>query len=283
MIGTNLTETYRALATIRQFEEHLMVLHGEGLIQGSMHLCCGQEAIPVGACRALEERDALTVTYRGHGWAVARGIQLADLFAELMGRESPLCGGRGGSAYLCSPQFGLLVENSIVGGGAPIATGAALAARFDGSGAVSLLSIGDGAMNQGAVHEALNFAAVYDLPLVLVVENNLYSEMTPISAMVRVERLADRASAYGLPGVTIDGNDAAVVHKSVAAAVDRARSGGGPTIIEAMTERIVGHYSADAQQYRPEGEVEAARTREPLVRLRAAAGPEGRPIWTGST
>ncbi len=130
-------------------------------------------------------------------------------------------------------------------------------------------------MNQGAVHEALNFAAVYDLPLVLVVENNLYSEMTPISAMVRVERLADRASAYGLPGVTIDGNDAAVVHESVAEAVERARSGGGPTIIEAMTERIVGHYSADAQQYRPEGEVEAARTREPLVRLRAAAGPEG--------
>lgn len=138
-----------------------------------MHLCCGQEAIPTGACQALEESDALTATYRGHGWAIARGIPLAHLFAEIMGRDSPLCGGRAGSAYIFAADKGFLGENSIVGAGLPIAAGAALAASFDGSGAVSLCSIGDGAMNQGAVHEALNFAVYRKLPLIAVCENNV--------------------------------------------------------------------------------------------------------------
>ncbi len=262
-------ETYRSLAIIRRFEERLLELREEGLIQGSMHLCNGQEAIPVGACRALQEKDALTATYRGHGWAIARGVPLAHLFAELMGRDSPLCGGRGGSAYFTAPEYGFLGENSIVGGGLPIAGGAALAARFDGSGSVSLCSIGDGATNQGNVHEAWNFAAAYDLPLVTVIENNRYSEMTPIQAMVRVKQLADRAAAYGMPGVTVDGNDVDAVCSAVTEAVDRAREGGGPSIIEAMTERIVGHYTGDVQHYRPAGEIEDAKSREPLVRLRA--------------
>ena len=268
-------ETYRALATIRRFEERLLELRSEGFIQGSMHLCNGQEAIPVGACRVLEPRDAVTVTYRGHGWAIARGVPLAHLFAEMMGRDSPLCGGRGGSAYFCAPEFGFMGENSIVGAGAPIAGGAALAARHDASGAISLLSIGDGATNQGNVHEALNFAAVYDLPLVVVIENNVYSEMTPIRDMVRVERLATRATAYGIPGTTIDGNDVDTVREATAQAVNRARGGGGPTIIEAMTERIVGHYSGDMQRYRPAGEVEEAQGREPMARLRVRAEAEG--------
>ena len=229
----------------------------------------------MGACRALTPRDALTVTYRGHGWAIARGIPLSHLFAELMGRDSPLCGGRGGSPFFSAAQYGLLGENAIVGGGAPMALGAALAARFDGSGAVSLLSIGDGALNQGAVHESLNFSAVYSVPLVIVVENNRYSEMTPIQDMVRVDELSQRAAAYGMPGVTIDGNDADVVYDAVAAAVERARGGLGPTLIEAMTERIVGHYSGDLQHYRPRGEVKSAKTREPLTRLRVRGGDLG--------
>jgi TPP-dependent pyruvate/acetoin dehydrogenase alpha subunit len=239
-----------------------------------MHLCSGQEAIPVGACRALEARDALTVTYRGHGWAIARGLPLAQLFAALMGRDSALCGGRGGSAYFSSAEHGFLGENSIVGAGVPIAAGAALAARHDGSGAVSLVSIGDGAMNQGSVHEALNFAAVFKLPLVVVLENNLYSELTPIAGMIPTETLVERAAAYGMPGTRVDGNQPDEVEAATREAVARARSGAGPTLIEALTERLVGHYDLDPQHYRPKGEIEAATEREPLVRLRARLGAE---------
>jgi len=269
-----LPDTYLAIATIRRFEERSVELKAQGLIQGSMHLCSGQEAIPVGACAALEARDALTVTYRGHGWAIARGVPLADLFAELMGRDSPLCGGRGGSAYLSSAEHGLLGENSIVGAGMPIAAGAALASSFSGDGAVSLVSIGDGAMNQGSVHEALNFAAVYRLPLVVVLENNVYSELTPIAAMIPTETLVERAPAYGMPGVRVDGNEVAEVEVAVREAVARSRAGGGPSLIEAMTERLVGHYDLDPQHYRPKGELERALEREPLARLGRRLGPE---------
>ncbi len=266
--------TYREIAVIRQFEESLPELKAQGKIEGSLHLCCGQEAIPVGACRSLEASDSLVVTYRGHGWAIARGLPLVHLYAELMGRDSPLCGGRGGSAYLSSKEHGLLGENSIVGAGVPIAAGAALASNFDGSGEVALCSIGDGAMNQGAVHEALNFAAVMDLPLVIVIENNVYSELTPIAAMIRTETLAERAPAYGIPSDRVDGNEADEVEAAVRVAVDRARDGGGPSIVEALTERIVGHYDLDPQHYRPRGEIEAAIEREPLTRLRDRIGTE---------
>src|ERR1700680_1189395 len=168
MTPLSLDDTYRAVATIRAFEERCMELKIAGEIPGSIHLCNGQEAIPVGACRTLEARDAVTATYRGHGWAIARGLPIGDLFAELLGRDSPLCGGRAGSPFFSSAPHGFLGENSIVGGGVPMAVGAALAALHDGSGAVSIVSIGDGALSQGAVHEALNFAAVYSLPLVAV-------------------------------------------------------------------------------------------------------------------
>jgi TPP-dependent pyruvate/acetoin dehydrogenase alpha subunit len=267
-------ETYLALATVRQFEERCVALKQEGLVEGSMHLCCGQEAIPVGACRALESKDALVVTYRGHGWVIARGVPLADLFAEIMGRDSPLCGGRGGSAYLSAPDHGLLGENSIVAAGLPIAVGSALAARFDGSGAVTLCSVGDGALNQGGAHEALNLAGVMRLPVVIVVENNLYSELTPVASMIATETLAERAAIYGMPGERVDGNDPDAVETAVRAAVDRARRGDGPSLVEAMTERLVGHYDLDPQHYRPSGEIERAREREPLARLRARLGDE---------
>lgn len=270
---TDSDTTYRDICTIRRFEERLVELKRGGLIQGSLHLCLGQEAIPVGACRALEERDALTVTYRGHGWAIARGVPLADLVAEITGRESPLCGGRAGSAYLSSPDHGLLGENSIVAAGVPIAAGAALAARFAGDGAVSLASIGDGAMNQGAAHETLNMAAVMALPLVLVIENNGWAELTPASAMVPTATLAERAAAYGMPGERIDGDDADAVEAAVAAAVARARAGDGPSLIEAMTHRLGGHYDLDAQHYRPAEDLARAQADEPLARLRARLDP----------
>lgn len=271
----SIEETYRSIALIRAFEDRAMELKTAGEIPGSIHLCSGQEAIPVGACRELEARDAVSATYRGHGWAIARGIPPADIFAELLGRESPLCGGRAGSPYFSSARHGFLGENSIVGAGVPIAMGAALAARHDGSGAVSIVSIGDGALSQGAAHEALNFAAVFALPLVVVVENNRYSEMTPISAMVRINPLARRADGYGIPSATVDGNDVDAVQAAVREAVERARQGEGPTLVEALTERLVGHYSGDLQQYRPSGEVAAASEREPLARLRSSAGARG--------
>ncbi|MEW2475741.1 MULTISPECIES: thiamine pyrophosphate-dependent dehydrogenase E1 component subunit alpha [Micromonospora] len=266
-----LPDDYRAMARIRRFEERLTALKDAGEIPGSIHLCNGQEAIPVGAARTLRDGDYVTATYRGHGWALARGVDMTGLFAEMMGRDSAVNGGRAASPYLSDPGRWFVGENSIVGAGVPIATGAALTAQRTGSRAVSVVSIGDGAMNQGNVHEALNMAAVLDLPLVLVVENNVYSEMSRIEDMVRVRQLAERAAGYGIPGRVVDGNDPDAVAEAVGEAVTRAREGSGPSIVEAMTERLVGHYSGDVQHYRPAGEVAAAREREPLARIRAAA------------
>jgi TPP-dependent pyruvate/acetoin dehydrogenase alpha subunit len=259
------------ITRIRLFEERVRELRVKGLIVGSVHLCIGQEAIPVGATHAIDLRvDPVFATYRGHGWAIACGASLEALFAELLGRTTGTNGGRAGSAYLSDPDHGFYGENSIVGGGVPIATGAAIASRFDGSSRVVLCSFGDGALNQGAVHEAFNFAAVMAAPVVFIVENNGYSELTPTADMVRIDRLCDRAAAYGMPGAQVDGNDAAAVHTRVSEAVALARGGGGPTLVEALTERTVGHYIGDAELYRPMGEVERALEREPITKLRTA-------------
>ncbi|ATY12599.1 acetoin dehydrogenase [Amycolatopsis sp. AA4] len=259
---------FEAMQRIRSFEEEVARLRGTGDIVGSVHLCNGQEAVYVGACAALDlERDAVFPTYRGHGWTLACGAPPRALFAELLGRQTGINGGRGGSAYLTAPSHGMYGENSIVGAGAPIAAGAALAATFDGSGRVSLAAFGDGALNQGAVHEAMNFAAVRRLPVIFLVENNHYSELTPIADMVRIDKLFRRASAYGMPGARIDGNDPEAVRSAVAEAVRRARDGEGPVLLEAMTQRIVGHYIGDAQHYRPAGELEAATAAEPIGAL----------------
>ncbi|GAA0818074.1 thiamine pyrophosphate-dependent dehydrogenase E1 component subunit alpha [Streptosporangium amethystogenes subsp. fukuiense] len=264
-----------AMWRIRAFEEKVRDLRLEGPIVGSVHLCIGQEAIPVGACDALQAEDALFATYRGHGWALARGVPAEPLFAELMGRATGVNGGRGGSAYFTAAEYGFHGENSIVGAGAPIACGAALAGRFDGSGRVAVTVFGDGAMNQGAVHEAMNFAAAFDLPVVFVCENNRYSELTPIADMVRGGRLADRAAAYGMPGHRIDGNDVEAVRFHVRDAVEVAREGGGPTLLECMTERISGHYIGDAESYRRPGEMDRIRRREPIARLREGLLADG--------
>jgi len=256
----------QAMWRIRLLEERVRELRLSEQIAGSVHLCTGQEAIPVGACAALREGDPVFATYRGHGWALARGVPPAPLLAELLGRATGLNGGRGGSAYLTAPGWGFYGENSIVGAGGPIAAGAAMAARREGADRVVVCAFGDGALNQGALHEALNFAAVLELPVVYVCENNGYSELTPIRDMVRVPELWRRAAAYGMPGERVDGNDPVAVQAAVAAAASRARAGLGPSLIEAMTERLVGHYIGDAEQYRPPGEVDAAREREPIAR-----------------
>jgi len=259
---------YMAMLRIRLTEEAILSLRLGGTIVGSVHLSNGQEAIPVGIVGAREPHDPVFATYRGHGWALACGLPVETLIAELAGRATGVNGGRGGSAYFTAPHHGFYGENSIVGGGVPLAVGAALAARYDGSGRVAIAVFGDGALNQGSVHEALNFASAFSLPVVFVCENNRWSELTPIAAMVKDPVLSNRASAYGMPGVRIDGNDPGLVRGTAAEAFVRARCGDGPTLIEAMTQRIVGHYVGDAEAYRAPGELDAARADEPLARIR---------------
>lgn len=268
-VGEHATDLtwYRAMLRIRKFEEQVLELRRAEEIVGSVHLCNGQEAIYVGATSVLRPTDAVFATYRGHGWAIACGSPLSGLFGELMGRSSGVCGGRGGSAYFSDPDNGFFGENSIVGAGSPIAVGAALAAKFQHADRVSVSAFGEGAMNQGSLHEALNFAAAFDLGVVFVCENNRYSELTPTVKMVRSDRMSDRAAAYGIRGVRVDGNDPAAVASAVGEAVAAAREGGGPTLVEAMTHRIVGHYIGDAEQYRAPGELEEARADEPLARV----------------
>jgi len=252
-----------------------MRLRLAGTVVGSVHLEIGQEAIPVGVVGARRADDAVFSTYRGHGWALACGLPVLSLLAEVAGRVGGPSDGRGGSAYFSAPDVGFYGENSIVGAGAPIAVGAALAARFDGSGRVAITAFGDGAMNQGAVHESMNMASAMKLPVVFVCENNGYSELTRIAAMVADPVLSNRAAAYGMPGVRVDGNDPFAVQAVARKAIERARAGEGPTLIEAMTQRIVGHYIGDAETYRQPGELEAARADEPLERMRRQMAEQG--------
>ena len=262
---------------IRALEEKVRDLRMAGDIVGSVHLSIGQEAGPVGACTELAPQDALFATYRGHGWALARGVPAEAMLAELAGRSTGVNGGRGGSAYFTAPEHGFHGENSIVGAGLPIAVGAALAGRFDGSGRVALAVFGDGALNQGAAHEALNMAAAFKLPVVFVCENNFWSELTPIDEMVGEPELWRRAAGYGMAGERLDGNDPAAVRAAARSALERARAGDGPTLLELMTARLVGHYIGDAEQYRRPGELDRANAEEPVVRLRQALTGAGVP------
>lgn len=275
-VGPDLADL-RQLWLLRAFEEKVRDLHLAGDVVGSVHLGIGQEAVPVGAVSHLGPDDAVFATYRGHGWALALGVPPEVLFAEFLGRESGVNGGRGGSAHFSAPGYRFYGENSIVGAGAPIGTGAALAGKYDGTGRVALVVFGDGAMNQGSVHESMNFAAALDLPVVFLCENNYWSEMTAISDVVRDDNLHRRAGAYGMPGARIDGNDPASVRAQLEDAFELAREGGGPSLIEAMTARLVGHYIGDAEQYRRSGELDAARQREPITRLTARLTAAGVP------
>lgn len=256
---------YRKMYQIRRVEERLEELFRNGEVYGSLHLCIGQEATVTGACAALRHDDYMTGTYRGHGAALAKGTPVKTVMAELLGRETGCCQGRGGSMLLVDLAVGNLGCTGIVGGGVPIAVGAALSARLSRTDRVAITFFGDGATNQGIFHEALNLAAVWKVPCILFCENNLYAEMTPINKEVTIERLADRACAYGIPGLVLDGNDVEVVYDATAGAVARARAGKGPTLIEALTYRLTGHMFGDPETYRSKEEVESWRKRDPLV------------------
>ena len=261
----DLLRIYKTMLLIRRFEEECIRLYQTGQIRGSLHPCIGQEATAVGACFALRRDDYMTCTYRGHGQAIAKGLDPKEAMAELLGRRTGCSKGKGGSMHFTDLSVGLLGENAIVGAGIPIAVGAALTAKLDKSDRVAIAFFGDGAVNQGIFHEGLNLAAIWEVPVIFFCENNLYSEMTPIRAMVRIEHLRDRAAAYGIPATRVDGYDVLAVYQVTTEAVARARNGGGPTFIEAMTYRLVGHMVGDSEPYRTRDEVNIWRQRDPLI------------------
>lgn len=267
--GEELTpiSAFRAMTFIRRFEEECLALSSEGLVQGSIHLCVGQEAIPVGALSVLLEQDRVVSTYRGHGWALACGANPTAVMAEIAQRAEGVNGGRSGSPLLSDPSVGFLGENSIVGAGAPIAVGAAMASVANGTGGVVVVSVGDGAMNQGSVTEAMVFAAARRLPVVFICENNKWSEMTPIELTTRGEDLADRGRGLGIESHVVDGGDPFEVAAAVAAAAAACRRGDGPVLLECKTIRLSGHYNRDIEHYRPATDQEHAKQNDPLARL----------------
>ncbi len=265
----------RRMHRIRRFEEAAEDSYVRGLSYGTMHLSIGQEATAVGACMPLTDADCITSTHRGHGHCIAKGAELAPMFAEFLGRETGYCKGRGGSMHIAEPARGNLGANGIVGGGLPIAVGAALSARKRRTGAVAVAFFGDGANNEGAFHEALNIASIWRLPVVFVCENNQYAMSMAIGRSTAVVNVADRASAYAMPGVIVDGNDFAAVAEAAFAATDRARAGDGPTLIEAKTYRTRGHSRSDRNRYRSRDEIEAWKARDPIARLEAGIAAIG--------
>jgi TPP-dependent pyruvate/acetoin dehydrogenase alpha subunit len=261
---------------IRLFEQSMHRLFLDGEVHGTTHLAAGQEAVPVGVCMALDRDDYVAGTYRGHGHALAKGTDPDALIAEMLGRATGVCGGRSGSMNVIDLEHGLVGCYGIVGGSIAAATGAALSAKRQGR--VAAAFFGDGATNQGYFHECLNFAAVAALPAVFVCENNLYGEFTPMAAVTAGVDIAGRAKAYGMPAAVVDGNDVWAVREVAQEAVDRARAGGGPTLLECRTYRHYGHSKADPGKYRPKEEVEHWLGRDPLPRARerllAAGVPE---------
>lgn len=266
---------YRHMIRMRAVEQQLTTWSREGVLRGSLHLATGQEALPAGAITALRREDRLTVTYRGHGYVIAKDIDLGRILAEILGRRDGLCRGKGGKMHLVAPEVGLLGANGIVGAGVPIALGGGLEAKVTGSGLVALTVFGDGALNQGVVHESLNLAALWRLPVIFLCENNFYAEMTPLARSTPVVALSQRMAAYGIPAYQLDGNDPAAVYEAVSRAAERARSGEGPTFLEAMTYRTCGHYQADAETYRTRDEVAEWEAKSPLVRFEAAMKQAG--------
>jgi TPP-dependent pyruvate/acetoin dehydrogenase alpha subunit len=262
-----LPDAYRQMLIIRKFEETIRDLFLQGKIRGSFHPCIGQEATAVGGCWPLRQDDYISVTYRGHGQALAKGLSPRPAMAEMLGRETGCSKGKGGSMHFTDMQNGLLVANAIVSAGVPHAAGVALAASMQGTQQVAVAFFGDGAVNQGVFHETLNLATVWKLPLILVCENNLYSEMTPYKDTTSVHSLAERAASYGMHTVFIDGNNVELMYTSMEEAVQRARQGDGPVFIEAMTYRLMGHMMGDPEVYRTKDEVARARENEPILRL----------------
>jgi pyruvate dehydrogenase E1 component alpha subunit len=262
-----LLDLQRRMLEIRAFEDEVMRLFMQNLVRGSTHLYQGQEAVAVGACSTLRQGDTITCTYRGHGAVLAMGAPLDRAMGEILGKADGLCRGKGGSMHLTDVASGVLGSFAIVGAHLPITVGAALSAQYRGTDDVSVAFFGDGTVNIGAFHEALNLAAIWRLPAVFVCENNLYGEYSPVAWTTPLERLADRAAAYAMPSIQVDGNDVLAVRDVVRDAVAAARAGDGPFFVEALTYRQKGHSRSDPGAYRPPGELEHWLERDPIVRF----------------
>ncbi len=262
-----LRDMYRSMVTMREFEDRLYNLFLTETMPGTMHQYTGEEAVAAGVCAALRPDDYITSTHRGHGHAIGKGVSLSALMAEMFAKETGCCGGMGGSMHLSDPTVGMLGATGIVGGGIPIATGAALSAQLRGSDQVAVSFFGDGAANEGAFHESLNQAGVWKLPVIYVCENNLYGFSVPFGVASSVPDIAVRAAGYGFPGALVDGMDVLAVYAATVEAVARARAGEGPTLLECKTYRYRGHSRFEKPNYRTDEELQAWQTRDPIQRF----------------
>ncbi|WP_022665033.1 thiamine pyrophosphate-dependent dehydrogenase E1 component subunit alpha [Desulfospira joergensenii] len=260
-----MVEMLHTMLKIRHFENRVQGFFADGKIPGFVHLYLGEEAIAAGACASLRDKDYITSTHRGHGHVIAKGGNLNQMMSEIFGRTTGYCKGKGGSMHIADVDLGILGANGIVGGGGPLANGAALAIKYRGEDHVAVCFFGDGASNQGTTQEALNLASAWKLPVVFVNENNGYGISCPTSKSMAITDIADRASAYDMPGVVVDGNDVLAVYEAVSEGVKRARSGQGPSLIECKTYRWRGHFEGDACVYRDDKELEAWKEKDPVA------------------
>jgi len=270
-------DLFYKLLLVRRFEEKVLEMFAYGKLAGTMfHVCIGQEAVAVGACSALDERDYLVSTHRGHGHFIMRGGDLKRMMAELYGKATGYCKGKGGSMHIADFSIGMLGANGVVGGSLPIAAGAALAISMLDQKRVTVAFFGDGASNRGTFHESANLASVWKLPVIFLCENNQYASTTPYKTTTSVEDIADRAHGYSMPGVAVDGNDVFAVYEAAKAAIERARNGGGPSLLEAKTYRVKGHFVGDPELYRSKEEVEEIfKKRDPISRFEKQVLNEG--------
>jgi pyruvate dehydrogenase E1 component alpha subunit len=263
-----LMKLLEGMLRIRKFESKAAECFLEGRINGNLHVCIGQESTIVGACSALNETDYITSTHRGHGHCIAKGAKTDRTLAELYGKETGYCQGRGGSMHVTRISAGVLGANGIVGGGIPIATGSALASKLNGDGAVTLAFFGDGAANQGCFHECANMAAAWKLPVVYLIENNRYAVSVEVSGVTNTASLSERAGAYGIPGITVDGTDVMSVYTAVREAVEYARQGKGPSVVECMTFRFLGHFVGDPAKYRSDTYLDEAQREDCIEKFK---------------
>lgn len=268
-----LIEAYRAMQTIRVFEERIMIEMATGDIPGNTHLYAGQEASAVGVCLHLSDEDYISSTHRGHGHCIAKGVDIVGMMSEIFGKATGTCGGKGGSQHIADLRKGMLGANGIVAGGAPITCGAALTAKLNGTHQVAIAFAGDGAMNEGAMAESLNLAKIWMLPIVFVIEDNGFGEATA-NEFVSAGTFTGRAEGYGIPAAEVDGTDLFKVYTAAGEAIERARNGGGPTLLHVHVPRYYGHYSGDPDSYRTPEEKKAMRLEQDcLVKFRAAVEP----------
>ncbi|MEM2118380.1 MAG: pyruvate dehydrogenase (acetyl-transferring) E1 component subunit alpha [Candidatus Bathyarchaeia archaeon] len=263
-----LAEMLRKMLEIRLFEEKVFELYAQNLVPGTIHLYAGEEAVAVGVCSNLHKDDYITSTHRGHGHCIAKGADLKRTMAEILGKKTGYCKGKGGSMHIADFSIGMLGATAVVGAGVPIAVGAGLSIKLRRTHQVVACFFGEGASNQGTFHEGINMASIWKLPVIFVCENNLYAMGTRQSIVMNIENIADRAIAYGIPGVVVDGNDVLAVYEVAEKAIERARKGEGPTLIECKTYRHKGHSRVDPAKYRPKEEVAEWLSKDPIKRFK---------------